>query len=126
MDKESAEVVAGDMARLWGSQELGELRKENKRLKDEARADVEELKRQLGELKRSVDTTGGQLPVGSRALCIGEDEQEKRGASPGPTEAALVRPSSVGIVITQNLPGTVLQSNLSDERFDQRDCAIRD
>jgi predicted RNase H-like nuclease (RuvC/YqgF family) len=116
MDKESVERVSGDMARLWASQELGELRKENKRLKDErdgARADVEELKRQVEELKRSVENTGGQLPVGSRALCIGATEREERGASPGPTEVALVRPSSDGIVITQNLPGTVLQFTLT-------------
>jgi hypothetical protein len=113
MDKESAEGVAGDMARLWGSQELGELKRENKRLKDErddARADIEELKRQVEELKRSVENTGGQLPVGSRALCVGENEKEERlgGSSPGPTEVALVRLLSDGIVITQDLPGTVL------------------
>jgi hypothetical protein len=125
MDKESAEGVAGDMARLWGSQELCELRRENKRLKDErddARADIEELKRQVEELKRSVENTGGQLPVGSRALCIGENGKEEKlgGASPGPTEVALVRPSSDGIVITQDLPGTVLQFTLPDGRFDKR------
>ena len=118
MDKESADGVAGDMARLWGSQEVGELRRENNQLKEErdgARADVEELKRQVEELKRSVENTGGQLPVGSRALGIGETEQEERGASPGTTEVALVRPSSDGIVITQDLPGTVLQFTLPDE-----------
>jgi hypothetical protein len=124
MDKESAEGVAGDMARLWGSQELGGLRKENKRLKDErndARADVEELKRQVEELKRSVENAGGQLPVGSRALCIGENGKEEKlgGASPGPTDVALVRPSSDRIVITQDLPGIVLQFTLPDGRFDK-------
>jgi hypothetical protein len=120
MDKESTDGVAGDMARLWGSQELGELRKENKRLKDErdnARADFEELKRQVEELKRSVEPMGGQLPVGSSALCIGKNEQEERlgGASPGPTEVAPVPPSSSGIVVTQSLPGTMLQFTLPDE-----------
>ena len=77
---------------------------------DDARADVEELKRQVEELKRSVENTGGQSPVGTSGLCIGENEQEEilGGASPGPTEVAVVRPSRDVIVITQDVPGTVL------------------
>ncbi|KAJ2924117.1 hypothetical protein H1R20_g12982, partial [Candolleomyces eurysporus] len=88
MDKENGNRVAADMARLWGKQGVGDLSKENERLREErnkAWAEIEELKRQVEALRKA------------------EREKEDRRAWPGPTETKFANSPSDAI-ITQSLP----------------------
>ncbi|KAJ2925171.1 hypothetical protein H1R20_g11913, partial [Candolleomyces eurysporus] len=57
MDKENGNRVAEDMERLWGTQGVGDLRKENEKLREECnsvRAEVEELRKQVETLRKVV------------------------------------------------------------------------
>ncbi|RXW20838.1 hypothetical protein EST38_g5009 [Candolleomyces aberdarensis] len=88
MDKENGNRVAEDMARLWGTQGHGDLRKENERLREErnnAWAENEELKKQVEKLRRT------------------EREKGDECAWPGPTEPKFASSPSDGI-ITQDRP----------------------
>ncbi|KAJ2923959.1 hypothetical protein H1R20_g13136, partial [Candolleomyces eurysporus] len=56
MNNENGNRVAEDMARLWGTQEVGDLRKENERLRQErndAWAENEELRRQVEKFRKA-------------------------------------------------------------------------
>ncbi|RXW14875.1 hypothetical protein EST38_g10978 [Candolleomyces aberdarensis] len=56
MDKENGDRVAEDMARLWGTHGVGDLRRENERLREErndAWAEIEELRRQVEKLRKA-------------------------------------------------------------------------
>ncbi|KAJ2923958.1 hypothetical protein H1R20_g13137, partial [Candolleomyces eurysporus] len=88
MDKENGNRVAEGMAKLWGTQGLGDLRKESERLREErndAWAEIEELRRQVEKFRKA------------------ERERDDRWAWPGPAEAEAARSPS-GAIITQNLP----------------------
>ena len=112
MDPESSDRVAGDMARLWGSQEIEDLRKENKKLLEErndARAEIEELKKQLEvEKPRPAERQRSTSPEASAVPSVSASEQENRCTWPGPTEVEFVSSPSDWI-ISQSLPGMVLR-----------------
>ncbi|RXW15741.1 hypothetical protein EST38_g10110 [Candolleomyces aberdarensis] len=60
MDKENGHRVAEDMARLWGTHGVGDLRRENERLREErndAWAEIEELRRQVEKLRKAETET---------------------------------------------------------------------
>ena len=119
MDKKTSTGVAEDMARLWGSQEIEELRKENKRLveeRDDARAEIEERKKQLeAEKSRPAEKQRSRSPEPSMVPSVSASEQENRCTWPGPTEVEFVSSPSDGI-ISQSLPGSVPRLTLPDER----------
>ena len=106
MDSESSDRVAEDMARLWGSQEIVELRKENKRLleeREEAQGEIEDLKKQL-EIEKSKSKRISFTEASGTLPGVGASEQENICSLPGPTEAKFLSSSSSEI-ITQSLPG---------------------
>ncbi|RXW19942.1 hypothetical protein EST38_g5909 [Candolleomyces aberdarensis] len=106
MDKESASRVAEDMADLWGPQGIGEMRKENKRLREERKdawAEIEELKRQVEKLRRSGEKKRGRSPKESRASSVSASEQGNRRSWGGLAVNTLAR-SPTDRIITQSLP----------------------
>ncbi|RXW14872.1 hypothetical protein EST38_g10982 [Candolleomyces aberdarensis] len=107
MDQEDGDRVAEEMARLWGTQGISELRKENKTLREErndARAEIEELRRQVEILRKAERKTGRspQESTGS-SLAVSVSEEGTRFAWPGPSETKFASSPSDGI-ITQSLP----------------------
>ena len=118
MDKDDGDRVAEDMARLWESREIGGLRRENKRLleeRDDARAEIEELKKQLEvEKSKPAEKERSRSPEVPTAPSVSASEQENRCTWPGPTEVEFFSSPSDGI-ISQSLPGTVLRLTLLDQ-----------
>ncbi|RXW17551.1 hypothetical protein EST38_g8311 [Candolleomyces aberdarensis] len=107
MDKENGDRVAEEMTRLWGIQGASELREEKKTLReerDDAWAEIEELRRQVEKLKKAERSKGRSPPESmASSLAVGISEEEKRSAWPAPTETKLASSPSDGI-ITQSLP----------------------
>ncbi|RXW20839.1 hypothetical protein EST38_g5008 [Candolleomyces aberdarensis] len=107
MDKENGDRVAEDMARLWGTQGVGNPRKENERLRQErndAWAENEELRRQV-EKFRKAERERDRSPPESQASppVFGVSEKGDGCAWPGPTETKFANSPSDAI-ITQSLP----------------------
>ncbi|RXW17549.1 hypothetical protein EST38_g8312 [Candolleomyces aberdarensis] len=107
MDKENSDRVAEEMARLWGTQGVGDLRMENERLREErnkAWAENEELRRQVEKLRKAERERDRSPPESKTSSPVfGVSEKEDDCTWPGPTETKFANSPSDAIII-QSLP----------------------